>query len=186
MKRPLCKLLLVVFFCPTVCFGQVNVESQIKRVEQGLLPAVLVKGDPGWSITERMKFYRVPGLSITVIKNFRVEWARAYGVKDLETNEPVSTETLFQAGSPSKSVNAAVAMKKVGRERFRLMRTSTTNSFPGNSPTMNYREPHRRRGSGRANAGSRTAEGRKRKTVGSGQCAVGERGKSSVVNSEQQ
>jgi CubicO group peptidase (beta-lactamase class C family) len=112
MKRLLCKLLLVVFLCPTVCFGQVNLESQIKRVEQGLLPAVLVKGDPGWSITERMKFYRVPGLSIAVIKNFRIEWARAYGVKDLETNEPVSTETLFQAGSISKSVNAAVAMKK--------------------------------------------------------------------------
>jgi CubicO group peptidase (beta-lactamase class C family) len=120
MKRLLCKLFLVVFFCPTVCLGQVNVESQIKRVEQGLLPAVLVKGDPGWSITERMKFYRVPGLSIAVIKNFRIEWARAYGVKDLETNEPVSTETLFQAGSISKSVNAAVAMKKVEQRKISL------------------------------------------------------------------
>jgi hypothetical protein len=106
MKRLLCKLLLVVFFCPTVCLGQVHLESHIQRVEQGLLPAVLVKGDPSWSITERMKFYRVPGLSIAVIKNFRIEWARAYGVKDFETNEPVTTET------PQNS-NGAEMLKKL-------------------------------------------------------------------------
>lgn len=124
MKHLLCKLLLivyiVVYLLPTVSFGQSNVAPQIKRVEQGLLPAVLVKGDPAWSIAERMKFYQVPGLSIAVIKDFRVQWARGYGVKDVETNEPVTTDTLFQAGSISKSVNAMVAMKKVEQGKISL------------------------------------------------------------------
>jgi CubicO group peptidase (beta-lactamase class C family) len=38
----------------------------------------------------------------------------------METNEPVTTDTLFQAGSISKSVNAMVAMKKVEQGRISL------------------------------------------------------------------
>ena len=120
MKNSFCKLLLVVCLIPSVSFGQTPVESQIKRVEQGLLPAVLIKGDPSWSIAERMKFYKVPGLSIAVIKDFKIDWARGYGLKDVSTNEPVTTETLFQAGSISKSVNAMVAMKKVEQGKISL------------------------------------------------------------------
>ena len=67
-----------------------------------------------------MKFWKVPALSIAVIKDFKIEWARAYGVKDFESNEPATTETLFQAGSISKSVNAMVAMKKVEQGRIAL------------------------------------------------------------------
>src|SRR5215813_7301482 len=106
MKRYLCTLLLVISLLAPLSFGQSGSEAQIKRVEQGLLPAVLIKGEPGWSIAERMKYYKVPGLSVAVIKDFRIEWAHAYGIKDIETNEPVTTDTLFQAGSISKSVNA--------------------------------------------------------------------------------
>ncbi|HEV2828722.1 MAG TPA: serine hydrolase [Pyrinomonadaceae bacterium] len=135
MKHLISKLLLFAFILPT--FAQVNVvtsfaqvktdpntqanlDARIKRIEQGLLPAVLIKGDPSWSITERMKFYKVPGLTIAVIKDFKVDWARAYGVKDIESNEPVTTETLFQAGSISKSVNAMVLMKKVEQGKISL------------------------------------------------------------------
>src|SRR5688572_1632530 len=120
MKRLISTLLLIVCIFPLNSFSQTTTEAQIKRVEQGLLPVVLIKGDPVWSIAERMKFYKAPGLSIAVIKDFKIDWARAYGLKDLETAEPVTTETLFQAGSISKSVNAMVAMKKVEQGRISL------------------------------------------------------------------
>ncbi len=120
MKRLVCKLLLVVYLIPSIAFAQTSTDARIKKVEAGLLPAVLIKGDPSWSIAERMKFYKAPGLSIAVIKDFRIDWAQAYGVKDVTTNEPVTTETLFQAGSISKSVNATVAMKKVEQGKISL------------------------------------------------------------------
>jgi CubicO group peptidase (beta-lactamase class C family) len=120
MKHAICKVLLVILLFPTLSFGQAVNDTQIKKVEQGLLPAVLIKGEPGFSIAERMKLYRVPGLSVAVIKDFKIDWARAYGLKDLETSEPVTTETLFQAGSISKSVNAMVAMKKVEQGKLSL------------------------------------------------------------------
>src|SRR5918999_5166650 len=122
MKAFFCRLLTLTLIFPIVSFGQArsNLDAEIKRVEQGLLPPVLIKGDPAWTIEERMKFYKAHGLSVAVIKDFKIHWARAYGVKDLETKEPVSTETLFQAGSISKSVNAMIAMKKVEQGKISL------------------------------------------------------------------
>lgn len=120
MKRILSQLLLVVYLAPSLSFAQADLESRIKHVEHGLLPAVLIKDDPSWSIADRMKSYKVPGLSVAVIRDFKIEWARAYGVMDTETNEPVTTDTLFQAGSISKSVNAMVAMKKVEQGKISL------------------------------------------------------------------
>ena len=120
MKAALCKLLLVVNLFPFAALAQTSVDTQIKRVEQGLLPAILIKGESGFSITDRMKLYKVPALSVAVIKDFKIDWARAYGVKDLQTNEAATTETLFQAGSISKSVNAMVVMKKVEQGKLSL------------------------------------------------------------------
>ena len=100
--------------------AQNGTDAQIKRVEQGLLPPVLIKGDPSWSLEERLKQWKVPGLSVAVVKDFKVEWARSYGIKDIETKEPVTTETLFQAGSISKPVAAMVALKRVQQGKIAL------------------------------------------------------------------
>lgn len=113
MKITISLLLLLINLVPFTVLAQTSVDAQIKRVEQGLLPAVLIKGDPSWSIEERMKQWKVPGMSIAVVKDFKVEWARTYGIKDIDTKEPVTAETLFQAGSISKPVAAMVALKRV-------------------------------------------------------------------------
>lgn len=122
MKKHLGVLLAVINLLPIVSFGQSpsNLDNEIKRVESGLIAPFTVKGEPGWTIEERMKFYKVPGLSVAVIKDFKIAWAKAYGVKDLGTKEPVTTGTLFQAGSISKSVNATIAMKKVEQGKIAL------------------------------------------------------------------
>lgn len=129
MRRFVSKILVLLYIFQftsfSVSFAQsspetLGLESRIKRVETGLLPAVLVKGDPSWSIEERMKHYKVPGLSIAVINNHKIDWARSYGVTDIETREPVTTETLFQAGSISKPVAAMVALKKVEQGKIAL------------------------------------------------------------------
>jgi CubicO group peptidase (beta-lactamase class C family) len=120
MRSVCSRLLVFVLVFTPVAFGQSPLQSRIQRVEQGLLPGVLIKGSPGWTIQERMKHYKVPGLSIAIINDHKVGWARGYGVKDLETNEPVNTETIFQAGSISKPVAAMVALKKVEEGKIAL------------------------------------------------------------------
>src|SRR5262245_64159973 len=61
--------------------GANEVEERIRRVENGLLPAVMIKGQPAeMKLADRMKFYRIPGVSVAVINNGSVEWARGFGV----------------------------------------------------------------------------------------------------------
>jgi len=129
MTRFVSKILVFLYIFPFASFSvslaqsspeTSGADSRLKRVEQGLLPAVLVKGDPSWSIEERMKHYKVPGLSVAVINNHKIDWARSYGVTDIEIGEPVTTETLFQAGSISKPVAAMVALKKVEQGKLTL------------------------------------------------------------------
>lgn len=92
-----------------------------ERVEAGLLPAAYIKGtSPAAALSERMKFYRIPGVSVAVVNGGQVEWARGFGVKDAVTNEPVTPDTLFQAGSISKPVAALAALRLVQDGRLSL------------------------------------------------------------------
>jgi CubicO group peptidase (beta-lactamase class C family) len=103
------------------CFGaESDLPSRIQRVEKGLLPEIQIKGVTPWTIQERMKHHKAPGVSIAVINDFKVEWAKTYGVTDIETREPVSERILFQAGSISKPVAAMVALKKVEQGKISL------------------------------------------------------------------
>jgi CubicO group peptidase (beta-lactamase class C family) len=120
MRSTIARILSLVLVFSQVACGQSSVQPRIEHVEKGLLSAVLIKGDPGRTIQDRMKFYKVPGVSIAVINNYKVEWARGYGVKDIETNEPVTTETLFQAASISKPVTAMTALKRVEQGKISL------------------------------------------------------------------
>ena len=120
MKLMISRILLFVLILPSSLLAESPTQARIARIENGLLPPVIIKGDVGWAIKDRMKNYKVPGVSVAVIKDFKIDWAKAYGVKDIETNEPVTETTLFQAGSISKPVAAMVALKKVEEGKISL------------------------------------------------------------------
>ncbi len=80
-----------------------------------LLSAVpVVSADPGQRfaaidrlVEASMRARGVPGVSIAIIDDFEVVYARGYGFA--EPGRPVATDTLFQAASMSKPVTAVVA-----------------------------------------------------------------------------
>ncbi len=53
-----------------------------------------------------MSTYDVPGAALVLIKDGRIVLERGYGLRDLETHAPVTTATLFNIGSISKSFTA--------------------------------------------------------------------------------
>ena len=83
-----------------------------RAVEAGLLPAVVAAREPvpTWGIGDRMEHHRVPGVSIAVINDGVVEWAKGYGLKQAGGPDSVSVTTLFQAASISKPVTAAAIL----------------------------------------------------------------------------
>jgi CubicO group peptidase (beta-lactamase class C family) len=98
------------------------ITERIQRVENGLLLPIVVKGQPSepMKLVDRMRSADTPGLSIAVINNGRIEWAKGYGVLDGAGNNPVTTETLFQAGSISKAVTAVAALRLVQQGKLNL------------------------------------------------------------------
>ena len=84
---------------------QSDVAQRIAAVEACLPPPVIVKGEPKacTTLTKRMEELHVPGVSVAVVHNGAIEWAKGYGVRQTG-REAVKTDTMFQAGSISKPV----------------------------------------------------------------------------------
>lgn len=67
----------------------------------------------GVSLIERMNECHTCAISVAIVENFEVSEVYAYGVRERETKEAVSEETLFQAGSISKPVFTVAVMRLV-------------------------------------------------------------------------
>jgi CubicO group peptidase (beta-lactamase class C family) len=87
-----------------------------------LLPPVLIQGENGWSLEERMRRWKVEAVSVAVVRDFRVAWTEARGFAERESRVPATTETLFQAGSISKPVAAAGILRRVEKGELALDR----------------------------------------------------------------
>lgn len=72
------------------------------------------------TMDELMEHFHVPGMSVAVIHDFDIHWARGYGTADVETGAAVDTETMFQAASMSKPVAAMGSLKAVQDGLFGL------------------------------------------------------------------
>jgi CubicO group peptidase (beta-lactamase class C family) len=88
----------------------------------GLIQAVQIEGHPvtPFRLSERMTYYRVPGVSIAVIDGGTLAWARAYGVIGAGDNRPVTEKTLFQAGAVGHALTAVTVMRIAEKGLFRL------------------------------------------------------------------
>jgi CubicO group peptidase (beta-lactamase class C family) len=62
-------------------------------------------------IPRTMADTRVPGLSIAVVRDAKLFWRRGFGVRRMGSRERVDHDTVFDAGSVSKTVFAYAVMK---------------------------------------------------------------------------
>lgn len=94
-----------------------RLDKRIRQVENGLLMPFSIEGEPNvtMELADRMRFYKIPGVSVAVINDGKIEWAKGYGVQETGGNKSVTPETLFQAASVSKPV-AAIAMLRLVQE----------------------------------------------------------------------
>src|SRR5688572_3850684 len=115
--------ILLIFIILQSCSGvrtNNTLNDNILKVESSLIHPFYIEGDSKWSIENRMDHYGVPGVSIAVINNGKIEYTKTYGVMDKASNSPVTRETLFQAGSISKPVAAYGALKLVELNKIDL------------------------------------------------------------------
>jgi CubicO group peptidase (beta-lactamase class C family) len=98
-----------------------KIEAQIQDITNNIAPAVVAKGAVASHVTlaSRMAALHVPGVSVAVIHDGKILWARGFGVTKIG-GAPVTENTTFQAGSISKPVTAMAVMHLVQMGKLNL------------------------------------------------------------------
>jgi CubicO group peptidase (beta-lactamase class C family) len=111
------RLVVVLLLASSALFGQTQAPPQ-----PAATPAVQYSTGPidAADIDKLLKQFTLPGVSIAVIKDFKIDWAKGYGMADVEAGTPVTADTMFQAASISKTVAAMTSMRAVQDGRFTL------------------------------------------------------------------
>jgi CubicO group peptidase (beta-lactamase class C family) len=95
----------------------------LAALDGGLRSSVALPGKaPRWSLAERMRHYKVPGVAIAIVRDGAVVQARGYGVREAGTADRVDGDTLFSVGSISKVVTATTTLRLVAAGRLDLDR----------------------------------------------------------------
>lgn len=124
--KPVAGGLMLLVLCGMSSFSRAQADRRA-QVEQCTLPAVHVAGQPPACVPlqTRMAQLHVHGVSVAVIHNGIVEWARGYG--EAAPGTPVRPDTLFQAGSISKPLAAMAALRLV--QQGHLLLDSDVNTW---------------------------------------------------------
>lgn len=100
-----------------------SLNQKILQVENGLSPQSDESDESPSStfkLIDRMNFHNTPGVSVAVVNNGKIEWAKGYGVTKAKRKDIVTTENLFQAASISKPVTAMAVLKLVQEGELNL------------------------------------------------------------------
>lgn len=117
--RSSCIVLSVVLAVSSPVRGSEDAASYlIARIEARQTPDR--QGLDGLTLRELMERFNVPAVSIAVIRDFEIHWARAYGRADVQSGTAADTDTLFQAASISKAVAAMAVLRAAQEGRLSL------------------------------------------------------------------
>ena len=105
-------VLLLIHSCVFYAQQEKVIEQKIISVEKKLVS--------NQNLYERMKYYGVPGVSIALVNNNKLEWSKGYGVVEAGSSKKVTIETMFQAASISKPITATVALYFVQQGKLKL------------------------------------------------------------------
>lgn len=109
MKRIVSTLLLA-FLCQSFLYAAVEEKAITKRLDEEL--ASIIQRD--------MSRFNLPGLSIAVICDGKIIWAKGFGCADRGKKIPATPETVYRVGSISKLFNATGVMLMREEQRLSL------------------------------------------------------------------
>lgn len=116
--KPLLAVIVALVAAPVFFAADELPAAMMSRIEGAQSPNR--QGLDALTLEQVMERFHVPGVSVAVISDFNVQWAKGYGVADVDSGMRVDADTLFQAASISKPVTAMAAMRAVQEGRFSL------------------------------------------------------------------
>ena len=86
------KIVLLLLVCLTT---SISISQDTRKTK--ILDGIVQQGMADW---------KIPGLAVVVVKDGKTVFKKTYGVKSIETKEPVTSETLFAMASTTKAMVA--------------------------------------------------------------------------------
>ncbi|HEU4795769.1 MAG TPA: serine hydrolase domain-containing protein, partial [Pyrinomonadaceae bacterium] len=71
-------------------------------------------------VPEELKQKNTPGAVIAIVSGDQVVYQKAFGVANVETNAPMTTEMLFRLGSTTKMFTAAALVSLAEKDKIKL------------------------------------------------------------------
>ena len=102
------------------CTGQVAEPTRIDKGDSNAVTGALTE-----QIEREMKSKEIAGLSVALIDDQRVVWARGFGWADVEARRPATPDTLYRVGSVSKLFTALELLKLRDQGKLQLDRPVT-------------------------------------------------------------
>lgn len=109
MKTTSAALLFIQIVFPLCIYGQ-----DIKTLSMSKKEAIEK------TILDLMAYQGIPGLSIAIVQNDAMVYANCFGVKNIETSEPLTINTIFHLASISKSFVAPAILKLASEKKLNL------------------------------------------------------------------
>ncbi|HZI28499.1 MAG TPA: serine hydrolase [Gemmatimonadaceae bacterium] len=120
MKLHTIVLALLAIALPVATPAQTRSAADYMAAIEGAQPTAGPNDLSTLTITALLARFNVPGVSIAVIRDHQIHWAKGYGIADVATGAPVDTGTMFQAASISKPVAAMAVLRAVQDGLFTL------------------------------------------------------------------
>ncbi|MBA2306404.1 MAG: serine hydrolase [Acidobacteria bacterium] len=79
-----------------------TIPFKLQRTADGSAAAAALEGFDEF-VRSAMKSWGVPGLAVAIVKDGQVVLAKGYGLRNIQANLPVSTDTIFAIGSSTKA-----------------------------------------------------------------------------------
>lgn len=122
------------FFCHSLRLEIIKSNMKIATAKSLLLTfaaIILLAAAPGFAqdatiakidglVNDDMRKNKVPGVSVAVVKNGNIVYAKGYGLANVELNVLVKPETIFQSGSMGKQFTATAVMMLVEEGKINL------------------------------------------------------------------
>ncbi|MCM8761386.1 MAG: serine hydrolase [Candidatus Omnitrophica bacterium] len=114
------KFCLTLFVALALCFQDASsgcATTAVKEPEETRLKAIL--GEFEDYAVKGMVDWQIPGMALAIVQGDDIIYEKAFGVKELGKDDPVTTDTVFQIGSASKAFTAALVAMLVDEGKIK-------------------------------------------------------------------
>lgn len=103
------KILFIVIAFNSFIFGcKPNINKNTNSKKEKAVNELSKNDSTLYSLKDAMKLHGLKGVSVAVFEGYKIVWTGSWGVKDIDSREPIDNNTAFSAASIAKPITATL------------------------------------------------------------------------------